>query len=78
MLAPSQTPRTQSVRYFHPNLPSARRADRPAAAGRIKFPIKVQLCRTFIPLLRDTYPKVPSLAVDEMKFEIRKMLGVKP
>ena len=50
MLAPSQTPRTQSVRYFRPNLPSARRADRPAAAGRIKFPIKVQLCRTFIPL----------------------------
>ena len=49
-LAPSQTPRTQSVRYFRPNLPSARRADRPAAAGRIKFPIKVQLCRTFIPL----------------------------
>ena len=50
VLAPSQTPRTQSVRYFRPNLPSARRADRPAAAGRIKFPIKVQLCRTFIPL----------------------------
>ena len=49
-LAPSRTPRTQSVRYFRPILPSARRADRPAAAGRIKFPIKVQLCRTFIPL----------------------------
>ena len=57
VLAPSQTPRTQSVRYFRPNLPSARRADRPAAAGRIKFPIKVQLCRTFIPLPRDTCPE---------------------
>ena len=59
VLAPSQTPRTQSVRYFRPNLPSARRADRPAAAGRIKFPIKVQLCRTFIPLPRDTCPEPP-------------------
>ena len=59
VLAPSQTPRTQNVRYFRPNLPSARRADRPAAAGRIKFPIKVQLCRTFIPLPRDTCPEPP-------------------
>ena len=59
VLAPSQTPRTQNVRYFRPNLPSARGADRPAAAGRIKFPIKVQLCRTFIPLPRDTCPEPP-------------------
>lgn len=26
------------------------RQDRPAAAGRVKFPVKVQLCRTFTPL----------------------------
>ena len=51
--------RTLRVRYFRPILPSARRADRPAAAGRVKFPVKVQLCRTFTPLPRDTCPEPP-------------------
>ena len=39
------------------------RWDRRTAVRRIKFPIKVQLCRTFIPLPRDTYPRAPSLAL---------------
>ena len=39
------------------------RLDRRTAVRRIKFPIKVQLCRTFIPLPRDTYPRAPSLAL---------------
>ena len=35
------------------------RWDRRTAVRRIKFPIKVQLCRTFIPLPRDTCPEPP-------------------
>ena len=42
--------RAPKGRYLRPTLPSARRADRRTAVRRIKFPIKVQLCRTFIPL----------------------------
>ena len=43
-LRPSGTPRTQSVRYLRPTLPSARRADRRTAVRRIKFPKKVRAC----------------------------------
>ena len=46
----SKKPKKFSTTHLRPILPSAKRADRPAAAGRVKFPIKVQLCRTFIPL----------------------------
>ena len=35
------------------------RWDRRTAVRRIKFPIKVRLCRTFIPLPRDTCPEPP-------------------
>ena len=38
---------------------SRNRQDRRTAVRRIKFPIKVQLCRTFIPLPRDTCPEPP-------------------
>ncbi len=40
------------------------------AHAAIKFPIKVQLCRTFIPLLRDTCPE-PSLPCKD-EGDIRK------
>ena len=57
--------RARGARNFLPHSSEKRRnrQDRPAAAGRIKFPKKVQLCRTFLPLPRDTYPRAPSLAL---------------
>ena len=66
--ARSAIPPPRKKRKKHPDFPECfshllrrcrSRWDRRTAVRRIKFPIKVQLCRTFIPLPRDTCPEPP-------------------